>query len=232
METKGTVLLAEDDLHLGDVMKDTLEDEGYKVFHCTDGQQAIDRFDKDKFDICLLDIMMPVKDGFTVAKKIRQQTDVIPIIFISTKALLEDKIEGYQKGADDYIVKPFQMQELLMKMEVFLRRTKKMFADSIQEYVIGKIHFDFTSLKMITPEGTVTITQKEAELLKFLCLHPNRILKREEILTAVWGKDDYFLGRSMDVFMTKIRKLLKADPTIILETIHGMGFRFSVPENR
>jgi DNA-binding response OmpR family regulator len=229
MEKKARVLLAEDDLHLGDVMKDTLEDEGYLVTHCTDGQQAIDIFDKDKFDICLLDIMMPVKDGFTVAKKIRQQTDIVPIIFISTKALLEDKIEGYKKGADDYIVKPFQVQELLMKMEVFLRRTKKMFADDQQEFSVGKIHFQFASLKMITEEGTIPITQKEAELLKFLCLHPNRILKREEILTAVWGKDDYFLGRSMDVFMTKIRKLLKADPSLVLETIHGMGFRFSVP---
>jgi DNA-binding response OmpR family regulator len=230
MEVKGRVLLAEDDLHLGDVMKDSLEDEGYAVTHCTDGQQAIDLFGKDKFDICLLDIMMPVKDGFTVAKKIRQQTDVVPVIFISTKALLEDKIEGYHKGADDYIVKPFQMQELLLKMEVFLRRTKKMFADNQQEFSAGKLHFRFTDLKMTGPGGTVTITQKEADLLKFLCLHPNRILKREEILIAVWGKDDFFLGRSMDVFMTKIRKLLKADPAVVLETIHGMGFRFSIPQ--
>ena len=231
MESKGRVLLAEDDIHLGDVMKDSLEDEGYLVTHCTDGQQAIDLFGKDKFDICLLDIMMPVKDGFTVAKKIRQQTDVVPIIFISTKALLEDKIEGYQRGADDYIVKPFQMQELLLKMDVFLRRTKKMFADNLQEYTAGKLHFRFTELKMTGPGGTVPITQKEADLLKFLCLHPNRILKREEILIAVWGKDDFFLGRSMDVFMTKIRKLLKADPEVVLETIHGMGFRFSIPQS-
>ena len=231
MEAKGRVLLAEDDIHLGDVMKDSLEDEGYMVTHCTDGQQAIDLFGKDKFDICLLDIMMPVKDGFTVAKKIRQQTDVVPIIFISTKALLEDKIEGYQRGADDYIVKPFQMQELLLKMDVFLRRTKKMFADNLQEYTAGKLHFRFTELKMTGPGGTVPITQKEADLLKFLCLHPNRILKREEILIAVWGKDDFFLGRSMDVFMTKIRKLLKADPEVVLETIHGMGFRFSIPQS-
>jgi DNA-binding response OmpR family regulator len=230
MESKVRVLLAEDDTHLGEVMKDTLEDEGYKVSHCTDGQRAIDLFDKDKFDICLLDIMMPVKDGFTVAKKIRQQSDIIPIIFISTKALLEDKIEGYQKGADDYIVKPFHMQELLLKMEVFLRRTKRMFADNLQEFSAGKMHFLFTDLKMITPNGTIPITLKEAELLKFLCLHPNRIIKREEILTAVWGKDDYFLGRSMDVFMTKIRKLLKPDSSLVLETIHGMGFRFSIPD--
>ncbi len=229
-EIKARILLAEDDMHLGDIMKDTLEEEGYVITHCTDGQQAIDLFDKDKFDICLLDIMMPIKDGFSVAKKIRQKSDVVPIIFISTKTLMEDKIEGYQLGADDYIIKPFQMQELLMKMEVFLRRTKKMFADNLQEISIGKLTFNFTDLKMLTPEGIVTITQKEAELLKFLCQHPNKILKRDEILTAVWGKDDYFLGRSMDVFMTKIRKLLKADANLVLETIHGMGFRFSVPE--
>ncbi len=229
MEIRGNILLAEDDLHLGDIMKDTLEEEGYAVTHCTDGQVAINLFDKDKFDICLLDIMMPQKDGFMVAKKIRQQSDLVPIIFISTKALMEDKIEGYHRGADDYIVKPFQMQELLLKIEVFLRRTKKMFADTRLEYRAGKMILQFTDLKLITPEGTISITQKEAELLRFLCLHPNRILKREEILMAVWGKDDYFLGRSMDVFMTKIRKLLKADSSVVLETIHGMGFRFSTP---
>ena len=163
-------------------------------------------------------------------KKIRQQSDVMPIIFISTKTLLEDKIEGYRKGADDYIVKPFQMQELLMKMEVFLRRTKKMFGDSLEEFKVGKINFQFDKLKAITPEGIITVTKREADLLKFLCQHPNKILKREEILIAVWGKGDYFLGRSMDVFMTRIRKLLKADPSLMLETIHGMGFRFVVPE--
>jgi len=151
---------------------------------------------------------------------------VVPVIFISTKALLEDKIEGYQRGADDYIVKPFQMQELLMKMDVFLRRTKKMFADNLQEYTVGKIHFQFTNLKMITPEGTITITQKEAELLKFLCLHPNKILKRDEILTAVWGKDDYFLGRSMDVFVSRLRKIFAKNDNVKFENVHGIGFRF------
>jgi len=230
MENKARVLLAEDDLHLGDIMKDALEDEGYIVTHCINGQVAIELYEKDKFDICLLDIMMPVKDGFMVAKKIRQQSDVVPIIFISTKSLLEDKVEGYQKGADDYIVKPFQMQELLLKMEVFLRRTKKMFSDKMEELTLGKIHFQFHNLKVNTPEGIISITQKEADLLKFLCMNTNKILKRDEILTAVWGKDDRFLGRSMDVFMTKIRKLLKTDPSLVLETIHGLGFRFTVPE--
>lgn len=229
MQTKGTILLAEDDEYLRDLVKDALEDEEYDVTACSNGQEAIELFDKNKFDICLLDIMMPVKDGFTVAKKIRQQSDVIPILFISTKALIDDKVEGYKKGADDYIVKPFNMKELLLKLDVFLRRTKKMFSETKQEYRIGNIYFSYTDLRLTNDEGVFDLKQKEADLLKFLCEHPNRILKREEILTAVWGKNDYFLGRSMDVFMSKVRKYLRADPQIILETIHGMGYRFTVP---
>lgn len=229
MQPKARILLAEDDEYLSDLVKDALEDEDYLVTSCINGQEAIDLFDKNKFDICLLDIMMPIKDGFTVAKKIRQQSDVIPIIFISTKALIEDKVEGYQKGADDYIVKPFNMKELLLKLDVFLRRTKKMFSETKQEYRIGKIKFDYTDLRLSNDDGVFDLKQKEADLLKFLCEHPNRILKREEILVAVWGKNDYFLGRSMDVFMSKVRKYLRADPDVVLETIHGMGYRFTVP---
>lgn len=224
------ILLAEDDEHLSHLIKDELEDEGYSVTLCADGQSAIEVFDKNKFDLCLLDIMMPVKDGFTVAKKIRQQSDVIPIIFISTRALIDDKIEGYNRGADDYIVKPFNMRELLMKMEVFLRRTRKLFSEMKSDFKIGTIFFSHSDLKFDSPQGTIKLKQKEADLLQFLCMHPNKILKRDEILLAVWGKDDYFLGRSMDVFMSKIRKYLKADPQVVLETIHGLGYRFSVPE--
>src|SRR5450432_1201122 len=137
MESKARILLAEDDEYLSDLMKDALEEEGYAVVICPDGQSAIDRFDKNKFDICLLDIMMPVKDGFEVAKKIRQQSDVIPLLFISTKSLIEDKIAGYNRGADDYIVKPFNMKELLLKLEVFLRRTKKMFSEVKENFSFG-----------------------------------------------------------------------------------------------
>jgi len=227
---RATILLAEDDYALASVMKDALEDEGYKIIHCPDGQVAIEKFDKDKFDICLLDIMMPNKDGFAVAKKIRQQSDVMPILFISTRAQEDDKIKGYKTGADDYITKPFSMQELLLKIEVFLRRTKKMHADVIQEYQIGKLKFSFTEMKIDGPEESIHITQKEAGLLKFFCLHPNRLVKREEVLLEVWGKDDFFLGRSMDVYVTKLRKSLRADPEIIIETIHGVGYRFTVPK--
>ena len=229
MDTKPKILLAEDDEHLSHLIKDELEDEGYSVTLCADGQSAIDVFDKNKFDLCLLDIMMPVKDGFTVAKKIRQQSDVIPIIFISTRALIDDKIEGYSRGADDYIVKPINMRELLLKLDVFLRRTRKLFSEVKSEFTIGKIFFSHTDLKFESPDGVLKLKQKEADLLQFLCMHPNKILKRDEILLAVWGKDDYFLGRSMDVFMSKLRKYLKADPQVVLETIHGLGYRFSVP---
>ncbi|HMU47144.1 MAG TPA: response regulator transcription factor [Chitinophagaceae bacterium] len=226
MEKKPTILLAEDDENLSDLIKDELEDEGYKVIVCSDGQTAIEVFDKDKFDLCLLDIMMPVKDGFTVAKKIRQKSDVIPILFISTRAHLDDKTEGYMRGGDDYIVKPFAMKELLMKMEVFLRRTKKMFSETRQEFNFGNVYFSYTDLLLKNSGGTFSLKQKEADLLLFLATHPNRILKREEILVAVWGKDDYFLGRSMDVFMSKLRKYMKDDDDVTLETIHRIGYRF------
>jgi DNA-binding response OmpR family regulator len=228
MQTKKTkVLLAEDDLSLGYVIKDNLVDAGYDVMLCPDGQTAIDNFDKSQYDICLLDIMMPYKDGFSVAKKIRQQSDVVPILFLTAKSMEEDKVKGFLSGADDYITKPFSMQELLLRMDVFIRRTRKLGADNIQEYTIGNMKFSYTDLQLHTATETFTLTQKEADLLKFLCEHANHILKRDEVLLNVWGKDDYFLGRSMDVFMTKLRKYFKADPTIVLETIHGVGFRFN-----
>lgn len=224
---KAKVLLAEDDLSLGYVIKDNLQDAGYEVVLCPDGQTAIEKFDKSQFDICLLDVMMPNKDGFTVARKIRQISDMVPILFLTAKSMEEDKIKGFLTGADDYITKPFSMQELLLRMEVFIRRTRKLHADSVQEYSIGQMKFSYTDLKLHTASDTFTLTQKEADLLKFLCEHANHILKRDEVLLNVWGKDDYFLGRSMDVFMTKLRKYFKADPNIILETIHGVGFRFN-----
>lgn len=229
MTSKSKVLLAEDDASLGFVIKDALEEEGYEVVHCADGQAAIDRFNKHEFDIALLDIMMPVKDGFAVAKKIRHQSDIIPILFLTAKSMEEDKIKGFQNGADDYITKPFSMPELLLRMDVFLRRTKKMYSEKFIGYQIGRLKFSFTDLTMTSPEGIADMTQKEAELLRFFCEHPNKVLKREEVLMNVWGKDDYFLGRSMDVFITKLRKHFKADPSIVLETIHGVGFRFNVP---
>ena len=227
MSTKSKVLLAEDDLTLGYVIKDNLVDAGYEVVLCADGQAALEKFNKENFDICLLDVMMPNKDGFAVARKIRQQSDLVPILLITAKSLEEDRIHGFECGADDYIVKPFSMQELLLRIDVFLRRTKKMHSDKSLTFQIGKMKFSFNDLKLSVDGTEYNMTQKEAELLLFLCEHPNRILKREEVLLHVWGKDDYFLGRSMDVFITKLRKYFKADTSIQIETIHGMGFRFN-----
>ena len=223
MQFKATVLLAEDDTSLSFVVKDNLEEAGYQVICCADGEAAWQQFQKTEFDICLLDIMMPVKDGLTLAKKIRQKTDIIPIIFLTAKSMEQDKLEGFKAGADDYITKPFSIKELLMRMEVFLRRTKKMHSAQVQEYTLGKLRFSFTNLKMYHMDEVITLTQREADLLKFFCDHPNMVLKREEVLLSVWGKDDYFLGRSMDVFITRLRKHFKADPLIVLETIHGIG---------
>lgn len=225
---KAKVLLAEDDMSLSFVIKDNLQDAGYEVVHCADGEAAWQQFQKKGIDICLLDVNMPQRDGFSLAKKIRQLSDVVPILFITAKSLEEDRIKGFQTGADDYIVKPFSIQELLLRMEVFLRRTKKLQSDAAEEYMLGRLKFLYNNLKITSEEGSSSLTQKEADLLKFLAQHPNKILKREEVLLNVWGKDDYFLGRSMDVFITKLRKHLKADPNISLETIHGVGFRLVV----
>ena len=225
---KAKVLLAEDDTALSFVIKDNLQDEGYQVTHCTDGEAAWQKFQKNEFDICLLDVNMPVRDGFSLAKKIRQQSDIIPIIFLTAKSLEEDKIKGFETGADDYITKPFSMKELIMRMDVFLRRTKKLTSDAAEEYTLGSLKFAYNQLKIYNNEAATSLTQREADLLKFFACHVNKILKREEVLLNVWGKDDYFLGRSMDVFITKLRKYLKADPTIALETIHGVGFRLQI----
>jgi len=230
MRNKVNILFAEDDKSLAFIVKDALEEEGYKVLHCEDGQTAIDSFDKTKFDMCLLDIMMPIKDGYTVARKIRQQSDVIPILFLSTKNQESDRLKGYDSGADDYLSKPFSMAELLKKIEVFLRRSRKLHSDQPEECMIGNIRFSPSNLFVQTGSDTISITQKEADILNFLFEHKNKVVKRDEVLLNVWGKNDYFLGRSMDVFISKIRKYLKADPAIILETIHGVGFRLNVPE--
>jgi DNA-binding response OmpR family regulator len=153
----------------------------------------------------------------------------MPVLFLSTKNQEEDRLKGYNTGADDYISKPFSMPELLKKIEVFLRRSKKLHADTVEDYNIGQILFSFINLKITTSTETFNITQREADLLKFFCEHQNKVVKREEVLINVWGKDDFFLGRSMDVFISKLRKYLKAEPGVTIETIHGIGFRFTVP---
>lgn len=228
MNTKANILYVEDDSSLSFVIKDNLEENGYAVVHCTDGESAWQQFMKHTFDLCLLDVMLPKKDGFALATQIRKKNALIPIIMLTAKNMDEDKIHGFKTGVDDYITKPFNMQELLLRMQVFLKRTKIDASLFPQKVTLGSMVFHFEELELQTLEGIVQLTQKEADLLKYFCLHVNQTLKREDILLSVWGKDDYFLGRSMDVFITKLRKHLKADPSIEIQTIHGKGFKFLV----
>jgi DNA-binding response OmpR family regulator len=230
MDTKARILLVEDDYNLGAITKKRLEESGYEVTHCSDGDIAWKQFQKSLFDICLLDVVMPKKNGFELAKQIRQKNDLIPILFLTSKSEDEDKISGFKHGADDYVTKPFSMQELLLRIEVFLKRTRPLNADKRAQFTVGKTTFDYGELKLTDKNGKLkaTLTQKEADLLKFFCENANKTLKREEILYHVWGKDDYFLGRSMDVFITKIRKHFSDDKDVKLETLHGIGFKFYV----
>ena len=171
--------------------------------------------------------MLPQKDGISLAQAVRRKNDHIPILFITAKNMSEDKMAGFKAGADDYITKPFNIDELLARIEVFIRRTKA--STEQTKFEIGKALFDMDNLSIDGPGTQVRLTQKEADLLYFFCQNPNRIVKREEVLTKVWGKDDYFLGRSMDVFITKLRKYLKEENEVEIQTIHGVGFKFVNP---
>lgn len=228
MNGTATILVAEDDLQLGFIIKDNLEEAGYNVINCPDGETAWEQFQKRQPDICVLDVNLPNRDGFSLAKKIRQKSDVVPILFLTAKAMEEDKLKGFALGGDDYITKPFSMKELLSRIQVFLRRTKMLVQPASDDYTLGNLHFIPGELLLIKNGEHLVLTQKETDLLKFFCQHPNKVLKREELLTHVWGKNDFFLGRSMDVFITKLRKYLKDEPAVFLETVHQAGYRFHV----
>jgi DNA-binding response OmpR family regulator len=230
MQEKIKVLVAEDDLQLGFIIKDNLEEEGYEVINCPDGEVAWEQFQKRQPDICLLDVNMPSRDGFSLAKKIRQKSDVVPILFLTAKSMEEDRLKGFAMGADDYISKPFSMKELLSRMNVFLRRNRMLKPQVLKEYKIGKLVFVPAEMRIINGNEETLLTQKESQLLEYFCNNPNKIAKREDILTVVWGKNDYFLGRSMDVFITKLRKHLKLEPSVNIETIHQTGYRFNIRE--
>jgi DNA-binding response OmpR family regulator len=229
MDMQKRILLVEDDPSLAFVIKDNLTVRGYEVTHCTDGEQGQQIFDQRAFDICILDVMMPRKDGFSLAQFIRQKNDQIPILFVTAKTMLEDKIAGFSVGGDDYIVKPFSMDELCLRIEVFLKRSAvNSSTQSGDVFTLGQFSFDSRNYLLHHPAGSKTLTQKEAEVFQLLCKHKNRVLKREEILKTVWGSDDYFLGRSMDVFISKLRKYLKDDPAVQIVNYHGVGFRLEV----
>lgn len=222
------ILYTEDDETLGFLTKDNLEQNNYDVTHCCDGELGLEAFNKGNFDICILDIMMPKIDGFELATEIRKNNSDIPIIFLSAKTLKEDRIKGLRLGADDYLVKPFSIEELLLKIEIFLKRSQK--NDSIDKsiYKIGKYHFDTKNFILFNENEKIGLTQREAELLKLFLDNKNSVLKREQILTSLWGDDDYFMGRSLDVFISRLRKILVNEQGISIENLHGIGFRFTI----
>lgn len=230
MEEKQSILLCEDDENLGMLLREYLQAKGYHAELCPDGEVGYRTFLKGKFDICVLDVMMPVKDGFTLAQEIRAANAEMPIIFLTAKALKEDILEGFKIGADDYITKPFSMEELVFRIEAVLRRVCGKKSKENTLYKIGGFMFD-TQKQLLTIEGQQTkLTTKESELLALLCAHANEILQRDFALKTIWIDDNYFNARSMDVYITKLRKHLKADPTIEIINIHGKGYKLIAPE--
>jgi DNA-binding response OmpR family regulator len=231
METsKAKILYVEDDVNLGFVTTDNLKLKGYQTVYCKDGKTALDAFKKEPFDICILDVMLPEIDGFTVARTIREKNKSIPIIFITAKTMKEDRIAGFMTGADDYITKPFSIEELLLRIEVFLKRSKVTENKNALpvHFNIGNYYFDFEGLFLEIKKERKQLTLKEAELLRFFCMNLDKISKREEILKTLWGNDDYFMGRSLDVFISRLRKYLDKDKRISIENIHGVGFRMCI----
>lgn len=222
---KVRILLAEDDPDLGSILAQYLEMQGFIVSLARDGEEAWENFHKALPTLCILDVMMPKMDGYELAEKISKYNKDIPFIFLTAKSLKEDRIRGLKIGADDYITKPFEVDELVLRINNILKRSGAYESD---EFQIGTIRFNYQELELTTPEGTHKLTLKEGMLLKYLMQHENKLVKREEILTEVWGENDYFLGRSMDVFVSRIRKYLLCENLISIETVRGMGYIFRI----
>ncbi len=226
---KAHLLYVEDDESLSFVTRDNLELQGYKVSYCENGKKALEMFEPEKYDLCILDVMLPEIDGFAVAEEIRKKDAQTPIIFLTAKSLKEDRIHGLRLGADDYMTKPFSIEELILKVEVFLRRTQRIPTPSkVTLYELGEYQFNHSELILKSQNSEKSLTQKEADLLKFFIDNKNEVLKRSFILESLWGEDDYFMGRSLDVFISRLRKYLKEDTNLKIENIHGVGFRFKM----
>ncbi len=226
------ILLAEDDPNLGDILKDYLELKGkFDVRLAKDGEEGLRLFNKERFDLCILDVMMPRKDGFSLGKDIRNANPDIPIIFATAKGMIEDKAEAFGLGGDDYITKPFRVEELLLRINALLKRAAK---DTVEEealpthFEIGSYTFDYTAQVITRDEHKQKLSTKEAELLRLLCLNKNDVLTREEALLKIWHDDNYFNGRSMDVFLSKLRKYLREDPNVEIVNVHGKGYKLLV----
>ena len=217
------ILLTEDDINLGSLLKEYLIAKGFEVELHPDGEKGLLAFRRSHFDLCLLDVMMPVKDGFSLAKEIRIMNTDVPIIFLTAKSMKEDILEGFNSGADDYMTKPFSMEELIMRIEAILRRTTK--SSSQELFSLGDVQFDSNKQLLIRADSTIKLTTKESELLKLLCQHGNKILERNYALKAIWKDDNYFNARSMDVYITKLRKHLQDIPGIQIINVHGKGYK-------
>ena len=230
MEETIKILLCEDDENLGMLLREYLLAKGYDTTLCPDGEAGYREFTKGKFDIAVLDVMMPKKDGFSLAQDIRQQNAELPIIFLTAKTLKEDILEGFKIGADDYITKPFSMEELVMRIEAILRRVKGKKTRENTIYHIGRFTFDTQKQLLSIGDKQTKLTTKENELLALLCAHANEILQRDYALKTIWIDDNYFNARSMDVYITKLRKHLKDDDQIEIINIHGRGYKLITPE--
>ncbi len=228
MKEKAKIFLVEDDLSFGAVLKSYLEIHEFEVAWVDDGKCALERFKNGKFDICILDVMLPNIDGFTIGSEIRSLDDDVPIIFLTAKSLKEDILKGYKMGADDYITKPFDTEVLVVKIRAILKRNDHIPPEEANEFKVGKFHFDYRLRQVTMGRNTQQLSPKEAELLKLLCQHENVLLPRETALNKIWGEDGYFTARSMDVFITKLRKYLAADPSIEIKNIHGSGFLLEI----
>jgi DNA-binding response OmpR family regulator len=225
--SRAKILLVEDDVNLGFVVKDNLEMEGFAVTLFDDGEKGLQGFASGTYDVCVLDVMLPRKDGFELARAIRQRNEAVPILFLTAKSMKEDRIAGFKTGADDYLTKPFSIEELVLRIEVFLRRSGHGPAAG-NLYPLGDLVLDHQNLLLRGKGRSLGITQREADLLKLFCTHRDQVLRREDILRRIWGDDDYFMGRSLDVFISRLRKYLREDPRIEIQNVHGVGFRLAV----
>lgn len=230
MGEKFSILLCEDDENLGMLLREYLNAKGYSAELYPDGDAGYKAFIKNKYDMCVLDVMMPKKDGFTLAQEIRQTNSEIPIVFLTAKTLKEDVLAGFKIGADDYLTKPFSMEELTFRIDAILRRTHGKKAKETTTYQIGRYTFDAQKQTLAIDGELARLTTKESELLALLCAHSGDILQRDFALKAIWTDDNYFNARSMDVYVTKLRKHLKADPSIEIKNIHGKGYKLIAPE--
>ncbi len=223
------ILLVEDDASLGFIISDQLKSDGYSVTLCTDGAEGFQRFNEDTFHMCIFDVMMPKKDGFSLARDIRKIDEDIPILFLSAKSDDQDKVEGFKSGGDDYLTKPFNVEELQLRVAAMLRRINiQPEQQDDSKFMIGDYEFDTVNFHLKHDKFEKNLTKKEAQILKMLCKFMNQVVAREMVLNAVWGQDDYFVGRSLDVFITKLRKYLKEDPRIQISNVHGIGFKLEV----